>query len=269
MRPDPVILTGTGRLQEGQNLAVTLEFDGKSIETKAVLFDKDGTINNSLLVMPTMARSRVSRVKKYLPWAKELETGMAEAIGLFGNELDPRGAMMVGSRHETVSAAAAILHQTGRVSREEALIVTAQAFIEGDELIPPEEKIALFPGAAGLLGQILEGGGKTAVVTNDIRASTEDFIRLTGLSALITTLACSDEVSRGKPHPDLVFLAVERLRVMPSDCIVVGDSVLDMEMARQAGAKAAVGVLSGSAGRADLLGAADIIIGDISEITCL
>ena len=48
-------------------------------------------------------------------------------------------------------------------------------------------------------------------------------------------VATSEDVSRGKPHPDLFLTAAERLGAAPSDCVVVEDSDVGIECARNAG----------------------------------
>jgi beta-phosphoglucomutase-like phosphatase (HAD superfamily) len=48
--------------------------------------------------------------------------------------------------------------------------------------------------------------------------------------------ATPEDLSRGKPHPDVWLLLAERLGVDIRDCMVVGDSPLDMVSARAAGA---------------------------------
>ena len=53
-----------------------------------------------------------------------------------------------------------------------------------------------------------------------------------------------EQVSFGKPDPDLLFAAMRRLDAAPGDCMVIGDSTWDIPAARRAVALA-VGVLSG------------------------
>jgi sugar-phosphatase len=44
-----------------------------------------------------------------------------------------------------------------------------------------------------------------------------------------------DDVLHGKPAPDTFLVAAQRLGVKPGDCVVLGDSVLDVEGAKAAG----------------------------------
>jgi len=50
-----------------------------------------------------------------------------------------------------------------------------------------------------------------------------------------------DDVSAGKPDPEVYVLAAARLRVAPEECLVFEDSLVGVEAARRAGMRA-VGV---------------------------
>src|ERR1700678_239646 len=53
---------------------------------------------------------------------------------------------------------------------------------------------------------------------------------------------CSEDAAKKKPHPAPLQLALKRLRRDPQDCVYVGDTAEDIEMARRAGVRA-IGVL--------------------------
>ncbi len=55
------------------------------------------------------------------------------------------------------------------------------------------------------------------------------------LRHLFDTVVSVDDVSRGKPEPDIFLLAAKRLGVAPEDCIVYEDSDSGLEAAQRAG----------------------------------
>jgi phosphoglycolate phosphatase-like HAD superfamily hydrolase len=74
------------------------------------------------------------------------------------------------------------------------------------------------------------------------------------------------DVGRGRPAPDLVLGAMERLGVGdPGAVAVAGDTVSDLEAGAAAGAGAVIGVLSGAHDRATLAAAPHTAI--IEDIT--
>jgi phosphoglycolate phosphatase-like HAD superfamily hydrolase len=63
---------------------------------------------------------------------------------------------------------------------------------------------------------------------------------------MVSYSICGDEVSKPKPNPDPLLELCRQAQVKPGECIVVGDTISDTGMARQAKALLSVGVLTGS-----------------------
>lgn len=75
----------------------------------------------------------------------------------------------------------------------------------------------------------------TALVTNTPRACVDDILKHFGLDVYFDVMVTSDHVSRGKPHPDMLLLACQRLRVKPSNVLFIGDTDSDVRAGRAAG----------------------------------
>ena len=69
-----------------------------------------------------------------------------------------------------------------------------------------------------------------------------------------------------KPAPDIVHAFSEAIGVPPSEIVVIGDNPHDIEMARSAGAGAALGVLTGNSGRDDLAPLADAVLDSVADL---
>ena len=54
---------------------------------------------------------------------------------------------------------------------------------------------------------------------------------------------CSDDVSKGKPNPEVFFKAAQKIKQKPEDCVVLEDSTGGIEAAKAGGMKA-VGLLT-------------------------
>lgn len=109
-----------------------------------------------------------------------------------------------------------------------------------------------YPGVSEVVRALRERGGRLAVVTSKRREGTERGLSKLGLRECFDALVCSDDVSRAKPHPEPVHLALERLGgVDPERAVFVGDSTHDMEAGRAAGVHTAA-VLWGPFSRAAL-----------------
>ncbi len=77
-----------------------------------------------------------------------------------------------------------------------------------------------------------------AVASSGIRRVVTQTLTTTHLLPLFDIVVTADDVTHGKPAPDLFLLAAERLGMAPADCIVYEDGDPGMEAARRAGMRA-------------------------------
>ncbi len=96
-------------------------------------------------------------------------------------------------------------------------------------------------------------GLSTAVVTNSPVALARRILRLLDLEDGFNAIAGGDEVPRGKPDPDLVSLALDRLGCAPRLAVLVGDTMLDVAASRAASVPVVGYKLDGADARIDLL----------------
>ena len=96
----------------------------------------------------------------------------------------------------------------------------------------------LFDGARETLQAIHEAGILQATVTGKRAADCERILRGLAIEDDIELYLGGDSVppDRHKPAPDLARLAMDRLGVPPARTAVVGDTLIDMQMGRAAGA---------------------------------
>ena len=56
-----------------------------------------------------------------------------------------------------------------------------------------------------------------------------------GLKEHFTYIECSNDKTRGKPFPDQINLIISRLKVDKSECVYIGDTLVDYNTAKNAG----------------------------------
>ena len=74
-----------------------------------------------------------------------------------------------------------------------------------------------------------------AVASNGRTANVQATLRSLNLLPMFDTVVSVEEVTHGKPEPDLFLEAARRIGVAPSDCVVFEDSLEGLEGARRAG----------------------------------
>ncbi|MGH9724105.1 MAG: HAD family hydrolase [Candidatus Acidiferrales bacterium] len=103
------------------------------------------------------------------------------------------------------------------------------------------ENPALLPGARHVL-ESLARKFKLGIVSSGNRTRVRRQIREFRLARHFSVCICNEDVAEKKPHPAPLRAALEKLRARPADCLYVGDTPEDIEMARRAGVRA-IGVL--------------------------
>jgi HAD superfamily hydrolase (TIGR01549 family) len=99
------------------------------------------------------------------------------------------------------------------------------------------------PGAVNLLNFLTRSRIRWAIATTGNKKDALRLMRSLRVPANVP-LVTGDDVEQAKPHPDVFFLAAERLKVPLENCTVIGDSTWDMLAARRAKALG-VGLLCG------------------------
>jgi phosphonatase-like hydrolase len=122
-------------------------------------------------------------------------------------------------------------------------------------------------GASEVFQTLKSCGVRVAVNTGFERDITDVLLERLGWGDLVADSITTDEVSAGRPAPDMMLKLAERAGVEMSEVIKVGDTPSDIGEGINSGAGLVVGVLYGTHSRSQLepLGA-DLLIEDIREL---
>ena len=110
--------------------------------------------------------------------------------------------------------------------------------------------IPLIDGTISTLTKIRNSGRKTALVSTKPRISMNSFMAFYELNGLIDYSISGDEVGNFKPDPEGINKALTYFNAEPNKAVFIGDSLLDLGAARNAGTSF-IGVLSGVADKTD------------------
>jgi len=104
-------------------------------------------------------------------------------------------------------------------------------------------KTHLLPGATEAVN-LAKRLGKIGIVTTKTSKYTKLLLERFGLLSLFDVVIGREEVNRLKPDPEPVLKAVKRVGGEVAESVLIGDTCLDMESARRAGATG-IGVTTG------------------------
>src|SRR5918997_2929487 len=123
------------------------------------------------------------------------------------------------------------------------------------------------PGAQELIASLVDRGYEVWLATSAKPEELEHHMRELEAEGKISGVVSSDEAEETKPAPDIFGLALERAGTAPEDAVVAGDSIWDIEAAKEAGVRAAAVMTGGAFSRAELEEAgAYVVYEDCTEL---
>ena len=120
--------------------------------------------------------------------------------------------------------------------------------------------IPLYDTTIKLIDDLIEAGIKVAVISSS--KNCPHILKRIGVYDRLGAVICGDDITRGKPDPQIFLMAAERLGAGASECVVFEDAVLGVEAAKNGGMKC-VGI--DRYGSPERLSKADAVITDAKE----
>lgn len=244
-----------------------VHFGQHRFDAGLVAFDKDGTLFDFNSSWRRPFQHAVENLLSPFSNRTELRAALYRALGFdpVAGAFNEDGPFAAGTAEATIRAAATALHQLSHplLPWEECELLVRQRFaplLAGSVDLSPVTELA------PLLSSLHENSVRVAVITSDERGPTEAALASFRLSPFVDFIACADGAFRHKPAPDPLLAAAKTVDVPMEKTVVVGDSEVDLRMARSAGAGLAVGVLTGVGSRRTLGPLADLVLDSIAEI---
>lgn len=182
----------------------------------AVLFDLDGTLLDTVADI-ALALNRALLEYGCTELAEDTVRGM---IGRGAPVLIERAAAAHGRSLDAVAQAGMVerfFHHYGELEQSN------------------EDRAQPYAGAAESLRAVHGAGLRTGVVTNKQQRFADALLKRTGLASWIDVVVGGDSCEHRKPDPRPLLFACGILQVPPAGCLMVGDSINDVQAARAAG----------------------------------
>ena len=185
---------------------------GSALRLRAVLFDMDGVLYNS---MPYHANA----------WHRAMQQ--------FGYHLSEEEVYMHEGRTGSSTVNFVSRREHGMEVSEERVAEIYKVKSDLFNQFPPAEPM---PGALGLLQQIKAQGLKILIVTGSGQCSlldklNHDYPDIFRRELMVTAF----DVKHGKPHPEPYLMGMEKGGLRPEECVVVENAPLGVRAAKAAG----------------------------------
>ena len=224
---------------------------------KGLLFDKDGTLLD-------YARTWVPINRDVALYAAGGDSRLADDLLAAGGH-DPAtdrvepGSVFAGAGINEIVAM--LEHRLGSRAPADLGPTVARLFRDGGA-----RTSVLIEGARDALVTLKSLGYVLGLATNDTAEGLHaSLARHDVLDLFVFTVGC-DSGHGAKPGPGMVLAFAEAAGLAAREIAVIGDSVHDLEMAKRAGAGLRVAVLSGTSGRDDLAGHADLVLDSVADM---
>lgn len=96
------------------------------------------------------------------------------------------------------------------------------------------QTVAVYDGVKRALQTLKDRGANLAIMTSKRRFEYDRDVVSAGLADHFRLAVTAEEVSKGKPAPDGILLAMQRLNAAPQDTVYVGDTLYDLQAAHAA-----------------------------------
>lgn len=97
-----------------------------------------------------------------------------------------------------------------------------------------EQSVGKKKGLVELIDACYESGVQLALASSTKRETVEWYLELEGLSGKYQTIVAGDEVTKGKPDPEIFLKACEKAGFRPEEALVLEDSMVGIQAANAA-----------------------------------
>ncbi len=96
-------------------------------------------------------------------------------------------------------------------------------------------KITALPGVTELLPALVAAGFKLAIGTSTPLANVDLILGELNFAQYFTAISSAEDVTIGKPNPQVFLIAAQRLGIAPARCVVVEDAIAGVDAALAGG----------------------------------
>jgi len=117
----------------------------------------------------------------------------------------------------------------------------------------------LLPDVREVVGGLQSRGIQLAVATNKLGRFSRAIFEHFGMEKMFAVILGDGDVSQNKPDPEMLYQAMDNMRLAKEETVFVGDSVIDIQAGKNAGVRV-FAVPTGNTDRADLVKAQPTVI---------
>lgn len=233
------------------------------MNTKAIIFDKDGTLLDFDAFWVTISTAAVKDILKELDCENVSVEDVLEALGVEEGITNIDGVLCSSTYSKIGDNIHFALTKCGyNFDLEHVRIITLDAFARHVDK-------GIAKGTCDNIREVLlkikEEGIKIFVVTSDRLFTTEKSLKKLGIFDVFDGIYTDDGDVPPKPKPDCIYDICKKFSLTPDEIIMVGDTINDVNFAKNGNIKM-IGVAKGEKNIQRFLKHTDVVLPDVSYI---
>ena len=247
---------------------------GKEFDVDVVVFDKDGCLFETKTFWENIA---TLRYKKFVEKTNNRQAGnkwlnmlgikyhLDDRNELIIENIDPTGPFAVPPPHEEMIICATIIRQELGWKWSECRETAKQVFEEADELLDLVACAKPTKGFPAIFDRLYKAGIPYGIATSDTPDRTKFTLSLVTSLDNLSFFISSIDVKNGKPNRETLDIVASKFNCDTSKIMMVGDSLVDVEMAKNAGS-IGIGIPEYEANKKEMEPVATVIAESLDDI---
>ncbi len=224
---------------------------------KGIVFDKDGTLLDYEKFWLPIAKEACSQLLKENNYDLSYLSDILEKIGAYDGI---SGILCHGTYSDIAGVMNTVLNDNFITANDVSSAVENNLYL--GELVPACDRIR------EVLAELKAQGLILAIVTSDNSEMTEYCLKKLGIADIFDVIYSDDGAFVPKPKPDQMLDFCRRYSLVPSEVIMVGDTLSDMRFAKNSGTHS-VGVAKNVRDEEIISPMAEYVLHDISLISSI
>lgn len=240
----------------------------KNIDT--ILFDKDGTIIDSNIYWGEIIKRRSNKIIEYYGMSKSEFEGLCNVMGLDLKRgvLFEKGPIAIFGREKIISIVINYLSSKNIISNYNEI---SELFIKvhNEFKLIMLEYIHLIPGVKEFLVDLKRNDIKIAIVTSDTKDNTDIIINYLKINHLVDAVIGKDCTVEDKSTGIPAIKALSMLSSCNENAVCIGDTEVDILMAKNSKCSACISVATGQITLKSLKNLSKFTVSNMKEISIL
>jgi phosphoglycolate phosphatase len=246
----------------------TIEIPGHRFkDIELVIFDKDGTLLELHHYWSGMSEMRADFISRKFKLSDVQRVDLLHSMGvdIKSRRLLPEGPVGIKKREIVMQSASDYLASIGCTNADE---LCRYAFENVDNALTDTLKVLIkpIPGAQELLDRLYKCRCKAAIATTDRYHRSKFGMEYVGFDKKINMIVGADNVKKTKPDPECIFIITDKLKVDPSQVIMIGDTSVDIETGNAACLAGCIAVLTGQTPKNILYSSTPHVVDSVADI---